>query len=30
LVASYWPQVQAQKIDGWVGLKVRIVFLWFL
>lgn len=27
LVASYWPQVQAQKIDGWVGLKVRIVFL---
>jgi len=26
LVASYWPQVQAQKIDGWVGLKVRIVF----
>ena len=27
LVASYWPQVQAQKIDGWVGLKVRIFFV---
>ena len=26
LVASYWPQVQAQKIDGWVGWRWGLFF----